>query len=374
MLVKVPSTQVTSVLANRSGMVYAAASNIGKLYRLGPDLETEGSYEGEVLDAGHFAYWGRIRIRNEESGGAIAVEARSGNLDRPQRNWSPWSPVALEAGSGRVAAPPARFLQYKLTLKASPDGASPRVASLETAYLHKNVAPVIEKIEATPPNYRFPPRTLSITQSKNLTLPPLSGVKRTTPMPAKPSATQTMQYEKGKIGARWLASDENNDKLRFKVEIRGIRESEWKLLKEEVEYNYLSWDSTAFADGEYRLRVTASDEPGNPPHQALTATLEGGPFLIDNTPPEVAGLTGEVNGGELTARWAVGDGHTVIKKTEYSLDGGEWTMVEPTSRLSDSRELEYALTIDGAGPGEHTLAIRVTDLFDNQSVATLITR
>ncbi len=78
-----------------------------------------------------------------------------------------------------------------------------------------------------------------------------------------------MNYAKGYEGARWLASDENNDTLLYRVEIRGVKESAWKLLKENVKERYFSWDTGAFPDGEYVLRVTASDSPSNPPQQAL---------------------------------------------------------------------------------------------------------
>ena len=63
-----------------------------------------------------------------------------------------------------------------------------------------------------------------------------------------------MQYAKGAIGARWVASDDNGDTLIYTVEIRGVNETAWKLLKDKVKEKYISWDSTAFPDGEYRLR------------------------------------------------------------------------------------------------------------------------
>ena len=72
----------------------------------------------------------------------------------------------------------------------------------------------------------------------------------------------------------------------YTVEIRGTGETEWKLLKDKLAEKYLSWDSTAFPDGEYRLRVTASDAPGNPPAEALSTQMESSPFWIDNTPPQ----------------------------------------------------------------------------------------
>ena len=81
--------------------------------------------------------------------------------------------------------------------------------------------------------------------------------------------SQTLNYAKGTIGARWSAFDEDGDSLCYKVEIRGVKESGWKLLKDAVKEKYLSWDSTAFPDGEYVIRVTASDSPCNPRDQAL---------------------------------------------------------------------------------------------------------
>ena len=50
------------------------------------------------------------------------------------------------------------------------------------------------------------------------------------------------------------------------------------------------------------------------------------------------------------------------------------TVVEAVSKLSDSMELQYSLSIDVSQSGEDTLAVRVTDLFDNQAVAKLVVR
>ncbi|MGH9657162.1 MAG: hypothetical protein ACRD96_01390, partial [Bryobacteraceae bacterium] len=169
------------------------------------------------------------------------------------------------------------------------------------------------------------------------------------------------------------ASDDNSDSLSFTLHIRGAGESEWKLLREKIRERWLSWDSTAYPDGHYRLRVTASDAPSNPPAQALAAAHEGEPFLIDNTPPRIAGLTATRASAKLTARWKAADALAVVARAEYSLDGGDWTLVAPASRVSDSLELDYEVTLD-APPGEHTLAIRVQDAFDNQSTEKIVVR
>jgi hypothetical protein len=175
-----------------------------------------------------------------------------------------------------------------------------------------------------------------------------------------------MQYAKGALGARWLAGDPNGDSLVYTVEIRGVNETEWKPLKDKLTEKYYSWDSTAFPDGEYRLRIAASDSPSNPPGEALTARLESEPFLIDNTPPKITGLAVSRTGAKLQVRWHAADALNNISKAEYSLDGGDWTVAAPVSGISDSQELDYSLSLDAA-PGEHTIAVRVEDAYDNQA-------
>jgi len=69
--------------------------------------------------------------------------------------------------------------------------------------------------------------------------------------------------------------------------------------------------------------------------------------------------------------WRAGDALSVITKAEYSVDGGEWTVVDPVTKLSDSKELDYNLSLPDASAGEHTIAVRVADEFDNQSAEKL---
>ena len=52
----------------------------------------------------------------------------------------------------------------------------------------------------------------------------------------------------------------------------------------------------------------------------------------------------------------------------------EPTTVIPTTRLTDSQEHDYALMLDGVAPGEHTIAVRVSDEFDNHSVEKTVIR
>ena len=383
LLINALPTQITSLLNGANGKLYAATGNIGNVYQIGPEIEKQGSYESDPYDAGFFSYWGRLVSKGETGAGKVAFETHSGNLDRPHKNWSPWISVGMSiatagdtAGAGRVTSPSARFIQYRATLASGASGKSPELTEVEVAYMAKNIAPTIEEVDVTPANYKFPqPATPLVSLSQSLTLPPLGQHRR--PLSAVAVDSQsgaTLQYAKGQMGARWAVTDANGDEMIFKVEIRGASESEWKLLRDKVKERFLTFDSTAFPDGRYKLRVTASDAPGNPPGQALSNQLQGASFVIDNTSPQISGLAGSRSGTQVTVRWKAKDALSIIDKAEYSVDGKEWLAVQPTTRLTDSQEHDYALTIDGVAPGEHTIAVRVSDEFDNQSVEKTVIR
>src|SRR5229473_1153833 len=155
-LIKASVTQITAFAAAPGGGLYASGSNLGKIFVLGPGPESEGTYESDVFDARVFSLWGRASVR---SAGNSNVEfyVRSGNVDNPDRNWSPWTRInfalALAAGS-ELKIPPARFVQWKSALHAG--NPAPRVDSVLLNYLPKNVAPEIDDITVQP-GYRYQP-------------------------------------------------------------------------------------------------------------------------------------------------------------------------------------------------------------------------
>ncbi len=210
-LLNAPPTQVTSFLQGKNGVVYATTGNVGNLYSIGPGTETSGTLESEVFDANEFAYWGKVHLTSSLNGGAIGMETRSGNLNHPESNWSPWSKVSVSELGGPIESPAARFLQYRLTLTKSASGESPNLSLIDIAYLPKNVAPKIQQIELAPFNYRQAPSNQSLERSilpsgspTTLTLPAV-GQKRSGASSATldTNAGSTLQYSKGFVTVRW---------------------------------------------------------------------------------------------------------------------------------------------------------------------------
>src|SRR5439155_14499642 len=113
-LLKAAASQVTAFANAPGGAFYASSSNLGKIFVLGPGPENEGTYESDVFDAKVFSRWGRAEFRGA---GNVDLFTRSGNVDNPDRNWSPWKPVDL-VKDPLLNVPQARFIQWKTVLQA----------------------------------------------------------------------------------------------------------------------------------------------------------------------------------------------------------------------------------------------------------------
>ncbi len=174
-----PRTQIGS----KPGDLYAITGNIGKVFRIGPGFEKKGTFESPVLDAGAFAYWGRISYRGL---GKITVSTRSGNRSHPESNWSPWATLQTDTsaaacdscGAGRTVSPSARFLQYKIDLTPAAGQPEPEVSYVEVAYLPKNVAPAGGGHRYYAAQLSLSRRSCSsLTPSTSITLPPIGQQK-----------------------------------------------------------------------------------------------------------------------------------------------------------------------------------------------------
>jgi hypothetical protein len=183
-------------------------------------------------------------------------------------------------------------------------------------------------------------------------------------------------FQKGFQSAIWSAHDDNDDELVYRVYYRGEAEKEWKLLKENLREKYYSWDTSSMADGAYYLKVIASDAPSNPSGEALEGSRESDRFMVDNTPPSLERLEAiaQDSSGAAHVRFTARDSASAIARAEFSLDAGDWTLVYPDGRLSDSLEEHYDVALKSLAPGEHTIAVRVYDRFENTTASKVTFR
>jgi hypothetical protein len=339
-------------------------------------LAPEGSLESDIFDAGIFSTWGRLEWRGETPGGSsIGISVRSGNMNATARNWSDWPARVTTAEGAPSAAPASRFAQWRAVLNAGGGGSSPVLDTVNLYYRPKNIAPIISEIQVTPANYRFVASPLN-TKTRNLNLPPLGNTvpRRRRSTSVSSASGHTLAPEPGAIGVRWAASDENGDDVVSKVEIRGEGEQNWILVEDKIPGDFATWDSTSFPDGPYTVRISVSDAESNPAAEALSDSRISEPFVIDNGEPRVANLTAVAEGGRLRVKFEAADSTSVIERAECSVDGGEWKPVLPASGLFDSKELSFDFLTGEAGAGEHTVAARVYDAFENVAAAKTVVR
>jgi len=47
------------------------------------------------------------------------------------------------------------------------------------------------------------------------------------------------------------------------------------------------------------------------------------------------------------------------------VDGGDWILLAPVKGINDNKTESYSFTVRGLAAGEHTIAVRAYDRFDN---------
>ncbi|HXP38790.1 MAG TPA: hypothetical protein VN833_00895 [Candidatus Acidoferrales bacterium] len=365
-LLKAAASQVTGFAKAPGGGVYAATSNLGKVFVLGPGPEAQGTYESDVFDARIFSRWGRAEFRGS---GNVDLYARSGNVDNPDRNWSAWKKIDL-GKNDETGIPPARYGQWRAVLHAGTT--APGVDSIALSYLPKNVAPEIDDVTVqVGVKYQPLPRTAGISLgSDSSTLS--SGTHFETPPPSS--------HDRDSVGVKWNAHDENDDQIVYSIFYRGDGQSRWLLLKDNITDKAYSFDASLLPDGGYTVKVVASDAPSHSPGEALTASRESRRFEVDTTPPRIENLSAIVEGGQIHVNFRAIDNFSPLKRAEYSVDAGEWKYVEPVGQLSDAKTENYDFKAtpetprDGGDASEHVVVVRVYDRYDNMGAAKTLIR
>jgi sugar lactone lactonase YvrE len=368
-LLKASATQVTAFAKAPQGGIYASTSNLGKVFLLSATPESEGTYESDVFDAHIFSRWGRAEFRGT---GNIELFARSGNVDNPDRNWSPWKKLDLQK-DGQVSVPPARFIQWKAGLRSGDP--APRLESVTLNFLPKNVAPDFDEVTVQA-GVRYP----SLPKPSGTDMSPTNAQQPRFDVP--PPTTR----DRDAIGVKWNVHDDNDDQMVYAVYYRGDGDTRWLLLKDNLTDKFYSFDASLLPDGGYTIKVVASDAPSHSPGQGLTAEKESLRFEVETTPPQIENLSATVEAGQIRVAFRATDSFSNIKRAEYSVDAADWQFVEPVGQLSDSKTESYdfrvalptgsaASTATGKGPGlEHVVVVRVYDRYDNMSAAKTVIR
>jgi hypothetical protein len=79
--------------------------------------------------------------------------------------------------------------------------------------------------------------------------------------------------------------------------------------------------------------------------------------LAQRTPPRV--------------RVTVKDDSSLIRRTEWAIDGGRWQEVHPSDGINDALEESYEIAPGELQPGPHVVVVRATDSLGNVASARI---
>jgi hypothetical protein len=342
----VTERQVNAVLAGKGGLAFATGDSAAVYTSSG--TAKGASYTSKVLDAGFPATWGNLRFRGT---GGLTVETRSGNTAKPGKGWSNWEKLgAAKKGSadttvGQVASPAGRYVQYRVKL----DGPGATLRQVTLYYLQQNQRPRVTDVSVGDDAAGKTPVTLATGATK----------------PRSPI-----------LKVRWKVENPDGDDLAYTLDVRPEGDAEWRPVPtssgaDPYTKTDFDWNTEALPDGWYRMRVSATDARSNPRDLALAASYVSPPFLVDNSKPQINGLTVKYP----AATGLAADAFSRIDEIAYSVDGGDWVMAYPKDGVFDDVAEAFSLKLpDGLAAGPHTLSIRVADEADNIGAASVTFR
>jgi sugar lactone lactonase YvrE len=332
--------------------VYAAASNLGKLFRLSSESGVNGTYTSSVRDANSTANWGRISWVGE---GAIELQTRSGNTTNPDSTWSDWSsPVSLSEGNA-IKSPAARYLQWRATLKRGAPGSSPRLREVTVSYLPRNLSPKITALNVLPIGVTLQPALMGQPQTDSDQSSDSGAASNAIQIPPRRG------FQRGAVSLDWQGEDRNGDAIEYSVFYRNAADGEFYPLKTGLRETYYTVEPNALPDGRYVFKVLATDAISNPADLALTGERETEPVEIDNTPPSVTADAPKITSNQVEVIFRAADTTSIIRRAEYQIDGGDWKSIFPVDGIADSRREEFRVTMRVSDARPHLLAFRVFD-------------
>lgn len=325
-----------------------ATGDAGAVYRVAKAAAATTAYRTAPLDAEFLTDWGGLEWR---ASGELVVQTRTGNTKAPDATWSDWSEALARSGA-RVSSPAARYLQIRARWSRDPDA----VLRALTVYLQRrNQRAVVTDVEVDSPF--------------EVTRPGLKADKA--PAKRKRGGSAKAEPRSPALKVSWKVDNPDDDALRYRLFFRRETETVWQAILPEdevLEETSYEWNTESVPSGHYLVKVEASDEIESPAGRALRHEKVTPPVVVDNDPPRFRLLEGR---GRRVAGRAV-DGFSPISRIEHSLDGRVWTPVMPADSLFDSTEESFSFDLPASlPPGPVTVAVRIADRAENQTVGRL---
>ncbi len=348
--------------------LYTLANNPASFLVLHPEQRFDGVYTSRIFDTKNISSWGKIDWKSEVPDGAsLQIQTRSGNSEEPNQTWSEWSPPYSNIQGEQILSPKARFIQFKVLFKALSGKASPQFSDATLFYLQTNVPPHISNLELLPSNEVFlkPFNQDEIIWGQNLSSSDLAQNKDA----AKIFIATKKVQRKGFQTVVWDAEDKNGDSLVYSILIRNEEDNKWRMLKEDWVEKIFAFDTLTFPDGNYFIKIEATDSPSNPVGMNLKSEKISRQLTIDNSLPVIKNLQVNRDKNNVTIRFMAEDAFSFIKDVQFLIRPDEWRTIFPKDGICDSKIEEFEVTVSLTPESDDLITIKANDSRDNVGVA-----
>jgi hypothetical protein len=335
-LARLDNGQILCLHRRRDGSIILGTGDPGRLYVLEDKFATKGTVVSEVLDAKLVSKWGALHWSADTPPGTHAsVAVRSGNTPEPSETWSNWSAENTDAEQSLIACPPARFLQYRVTLSTEDSRISPALHGITLRYMTTNQAPEVTSIH----------------------VPDLDGANLDNPK---------------KLHIKWTATDPNEDDLTYALYVRKEEWKNWVQLEDHLEHTDYDWDTTTTPSGIYQVKIVASDSKDNPPQDALTGARLSRPFAVAHNPPAVWIKLAALDGERAVLEAGATDPLVRLTDASFCVNGKRWVNVFPTDGIFDSKQESFRFKTESLKAGTYVVVLRVRDAAGNVGSSDIV--
>lgn len=366
LLLQKSSEQVYSLFPGDS-KIYMLVNNPPQLSLVYPEQRFSGEYLSSVKDAQTISSWGKIEWQAQLPQGVnLQLQTRSGNSSEPTRSWSDWSPPYQKKEGEQILSPRGRYIQFKILFNTQSGKISPLLQKVSLFYIQTNVAPAITNLELLAANEVF----LKPLEQEEI----IWGIEKNVldkaikAEEAKSFLMAKKVERKGFQTVTWKAEDENGDSLHYTISIRGEAESSWRILEEKWADTIFTFDTVAFPDGLYFLKVTASDLPSNPQGSELAAEKTSEPLTIDNTAPTIKNFLVVKEKNRMDVSFQVEDSFSYIKEARFLIRPDEWHIIFPEDGICDSRQESFKIKVNLPLKSDSLITVNVKDSHGNIGV------
>ncbi|MBN1619422.1 hypothetical protein JW890_01750 [candidate division WOR-3 bacterium] len=342
---------LTSWAKDNSGKFALLGTNPLTIYIMTGKSSNQGIYTTGVIDGGERPVWGNFFWTGD---GSVRIQARTGNTSSPDEFWSDWTRETADFDIFKNELPQGNKIQFRLAFTG-------RIDKLEFLFSAQNRKPVVQ----VPVVYAPGSASYGISQTVPDIKPLSAGdpEKRLLSLGGWQIPQNAVSFQTSYQGLSFEANDPDGDSMTYDIYIRPSNKSEWLKIGWLLRERHFAFNRQFFRDGEYFLKIIASDSISNPANSFLTDSAFSEVFVIDNTPPEVYDFS--FSGS--SAVFAVRDSKSRIISVSFSFDGINWQDASPKDGVFDSKSEHFQIEI--AGMRSEVMMIKAKDAHFNTAMS-----